>query len=168
MSGSCIARLSLWFHGKKKACSFLKEWFLLPVSGPQSHAVCRAGATSYSPMNYQESKLSWWGSWQRFLGVMMWLWKWLSCKTQLLQGASAHSLVPDKQEYVTRGGEGHTAPCGQVSWWPRAPGQLQCVSSNPGRRCEDPLQNSDMFTIKCFTITVPVVTLDSACCLWGK
>lgn len=63
MLGSCIAGLSLWSHGKKKACSFLKEWFLLPLSGPQSHTVCRAGATSFSPMNYQESNFSfWWGS----------------------------------------------------------------------------------------------------------
>lgn len=46
MLGSCIAGLSLWFHGKKKACSFLKEWFfslcldlspMLPVGLWQPH-----------------------------------------------------------------------------------------------------------------------------------
>ena len=43
---------------EKKAYSFL-----LPSPGPQPHTICRAGATLYSSVNYEESDFKvWWGS----------------------------------------------------------------------------------------------------------
>lgn len=94
---------------------------------------------------------------QHFLGVMRWLREWESCKTQ---GDHACSSVLEKQRCVSP-----VVGRGMQQVWELP--ALQ-VGSIPACQCGGPLQNDVLFTIKCISIAVPALALDSACCLQDK
>lgn len=114
--GSFPAAPSLWFHRQEESPQLSDSMIFAPLIWTSAtHCLQSWSSLLFSrelPRIRCQSLVGFIYPEQHFLGVMRWLWEWVTCKTWLPWGAHTCPLVLEKQWCVAGAGEGDIASVG--------------------------------------------------------